>query len=83
VGVQIPVQAPAARPGSDLARLRAGDTVAHPLKPERRAWVRVAEGELTLTSRTLAECDSAAIAKESLLILRGKKPVQVLLFDVN
>lgn len=66
-----------------LARLKPGDSIAHTLKPQRHAWVQVAEGEVTLNGQTLREGDSAAISEERALTFQGKTAAQVLLFDLN
>ena len=66
-----------------LARLKAGETVTHSLRPARNAWVHVAEGEVSLNGETLQAGDAAAVSDESRLELKGTKPSQVLLFDLN
>jgi redox-sensitive bicupin YhaK (pirin superfamily) len=66
-----------------LAKLHAGQSVTHPLRPERHAWVHVAEGEVTLNGTTLRGGDGAAISEEDTLKLDSAKPSQVLLFDLN
>src|SRR2546425_3645247 len=66
-----------------LARLDAGNRVAHKLAPGRHAWVHVAEGEVSLNGKTLNGGDAAAISEESPLELSAAKPSQVLLFDLN
>ena len=66
-----------------LAKLGAGDRVAHQLAPGRNAWVHVAEGEVTLNGKTLAGGDAAAVTGETSLELSAEKPAQVLLFDIN
>jgi redox-sensitive bicupin YhaK (pirin superfamily) len=66
-----------------LARLGAGDSVRHELKPLRHAWVQVADGEVALDGRTLKAGDGAAVSEETALSLTGRKPSQVLLFDLN
>jgi len=66
-----------------LARLDAGQKVSHALAPKRHAWLHVAEGEVTLNGQTLSGGDAVAVSNESALDLRGAKPSQVLLFDLN
>jgi redox-sensitive bicupin YhaK (pirin superfamily) len=66
-----------------LAKLEPGDHVAHKLAAGRNAWLHVAEGEVSLDGTTLAGGDAAAISDERALELRGVKPSQVLLFDLN
>src|SRR5687767_2749699 len=66
-----------------LAKLGTGDSVAHQLAPGRHAWVHVAEGDVTLNGKELSSGDAAAVSDEAELKLRGIKPAQVLLFDLN
>jgi redox-sensitive bicupin YhaK (pirin superfamily) len=66
-----------------VTKLNAGDTVTHTLKPERHAWVQVAEGEITLNGQVLKAGDGASVSNEQALELKGEKPAQVLLFDLN
>jgi len=66
-----------------LARLEPGQDAAHELKPQRHAWLHVAEGEVKLDGRTLSTGDAAALSEETGLRLSATKPSQVLLFDLN
>jgi quercetin 2,3-dioxygenase len=66
-----------------LAKLDAGQQVAHSLANNRNAWVHVAEGEVVLNGKTLVGGDAAAISSEAKLELSANKPSQVLLFDLN
>jgi redox-sensitive bicupin YhaK (pirin superfamily) len=66
-----------------LARLSPGEAVTHAVKPGRHAWVHVAEGEVSLNGQTLRAGDAAALSDELRLELKGNKPSQVLLFDLN
>ena len=66
-----------------LAKLGAGDRVAHKLASGRHAWVHVATGEVTLNGKTLSGGDAAAVSEENTLELTARKPAQVLLFDLN
>lgn len=66
-----------------LAKLSPGQAVMHSLRPQRHAWVHVAEGEVTLNGQDLKAGDGAAISDESVLKLGAKTPSQVLLFDLN
>jgi len=66
-----------------LTRFTDGQTVTHELKPERHAWVHVAEGEVTLNGKALKGGDAAAVSDETKLELAGKGNAQVLLFDLN
>ena len=63
-------------------RLAAGDKAEHGLPPGRRAWLQVANGELSLNGRPLAEGDGAAIEGESALALAGMRDAEGLLFEL-
>ena len=66
-----------------LAKLDAGNSVAHKLVPGREAWVHVAEGEISLNGKRLTAGDAAAVGGEKVLSVKAEKPAQVLLFDLN
>jgi redox-sensitive bicupin YhaK (pirin superfamily) len=66
-----------------FARLNGGESVTHQLKPDRHAWVHVAEGNVELNGRELRAGDGAALSEEAAVELRGRDGAQVLLFDLN
>jgi hypothetical protein len=66
-----------------LAKLEAGQQVAHSLASKRHAWLHVAEGEVKLNGKTLLGGDAAAIDEATAVELVAAKPSQVLLFDLN
>ena len=66
-----------------LVRFRDGETVTHALKPERHAWIHVAEGSVAFNGKRLAAGDGVAVNDETELELAGKDRAQVLLFDLN
>ena len=66
-----------------LAKLNAGDKVAHPLRPGRHAWIHVAEGAVTVNGELLQSGDGASVSDESHLQFAATKLSQVLLFDLN
>jgi len=66
-----------------LAKLGAGDRVAHPLAAGRHAWVHIAEGEVKLNGQALRAGDAAALTESGALELTATEPAQVLLFDLN
>jgi redox-sensitive bicupin YhaK (pirin superfamily) len=66
-----------------LARFSNGETVTHELKPQRHAWIHVAEGNVELNGQRLAAGDGVAVSEESKLELAGKGNAQVLLFDLS
>ena len=66
-----------------LAKFSDSETLTHELRPDRHAWVHVAEGNVTLNGKKLSVGDGAAISQESKLELVGSGKAQVLLFDLN
>ena len=66
-----------------LAKLERGQTVKHPLAPDRHAWVHVAEGEVIINGTKLAGGDAVGVSEENVLNISAAKPSQVLLFDLN
>lgn len=65
-----------------LARLDAGDRLAHTLPAGRHGWLHVAEGEVTLGGQPLHAGDAAALTGPATLNLATVGPAQVLLFDL-
>ena len=66
-----------------LAKFTDGQAVTHELKPERHAWIHVAEGEIAVNGQPLAAGDGVALSGESKVELSGKGKAQALLFDLN
>lgn len=66
-----------------IGKLNPGEEVRHALRPERHAWVQVAEGEVTLNGQKLNAGDGAAVSREELLAFVAGKTSQVVLFDLN
>jgi len=66
-----------------VAKFDGGETVSHTLRPNRHAWLHVAEGEFTVNGLSLAAGDGVAVSEENELKLAASKPGQVLLFDLN
>ena len=66
-----------------LAKLRAGESVTHSLRPSRHTWIHVAHGEVELNGQRLKTGDAAAFSKEGHLRMAGKSESQVLLFDLS
>jgi len=66
-----------------LLKLKAGQAITHELRPDRHAWLQVADGEMTLNNLALTTGDGAAITEESSLRMSAGKPTQALLFDLN
>ena len=67
-----------------LAKLNDGDTLSRELKPDRHAWIHIAEGSVRLNGGvTSAAGDGVGINGESRLELAAKAPAQVLVFDLS
>jgi len=66
-----------------LARFSHDEKLTHELRPDRHAWVHVAEGSVELNGKRLVAGDGVAASQESKLELAGKGNAQVLLFDLN
>ena len=63
--------------------LAPGETVEHPLAPDRHAWVQVVSGKIKLNGLDLEAGDGAAVSEEKLLTLAGQEEAEVLLFDLS
>jgi quercetin 2,3-dioxygenase len=66
-----------------LAKLNAGDKLAHELRPNRHAWLHVAQGDVTVNGQTLKSGDAVAVSNENRLDVAASANSQVLLFDLN
>lgn len=65
-----------------LARLAAGERVAHSPAAGRRVWLQVASGAVTLNGTALAAGDGVAIEAEAELAIEGVAEADLLLFDM-
>ena len=65
-----------------VSHLRQGDRVSHELKPGRRAFLYVIEGELTLNGETLSSGDQARITALNNLEFTGIKASEIILIDL-
>jgi redox-sensitive bicupin YhaK (pirin superfamily) len=63
-------------------KLDARQAVTHSLGENRKGWVQVARGEITLNGVDLKQGDGAAISDEATLEIKGREPSEVLLFDM-
>jgi hypothetical protein len=63
--------------------LSRGESVSHPLKAGRHAWVQVARGAATLNGKPLATGDGAAVSGEKALELKATADAEVLMFDLG
>jgi redox-sensitive bicupin YhaK (pirin superfamily) len=64
------------------AKLDPGEQVIHLLEPQRKAWLQVARGAVTVNDIALGQGDGAAIRDENTIKITSRKPSEVLLFDV-
>ena len=62
--------------------LGAGDTVSHPLAPDRHAWVHVARGQVEIAGERLAAGDAIAVSDARGLEIAGRDAAEVLVFDL-
>jgi hypothetical protein len=65
-----------------VSRLDAGATVTHEPAPDRRVWLHVARGSITLNGHPLETGDGAAVTDESQLTITAAQPAEVLVFDL-
>ncbi len=62
--------------------LKAGESVALDIEPERLAWLQVARGKVTLNGQAAARGDGLAVLQESKISITGVEDAEVLLFDL-
>jgi redox-sensitive bicupin YhaK (pirin superfamily) len=65
-----------------LSTLKAGETVAHALKPGHHAWLQMLRGRAALNGHPLSAGDGAAVNEEEKLEIRGHDDAEVMLFDL-
>jgi redox-sensitive bicupin YhaK (pirin superfamily) len=63
--------------------LSRGESVSHPLKAGRHAWVQVTRGAATLNGTPLATGDGAAVSNEKSVELKATADAEVLMFDLG
>jgi len=66
-----------------IAKLSGGESVTHPLKANRHAWLHVAQGQVTVNGQALVAGDGVAVSNEPELKLTAAKPAEALLFDLK
>jgi len=90
-GVLLPIAAGQDLPGTVkvhqdvvfyVSHLRAGDRVSHELRPGRRAFLYLIEGELTLNGERLSSGDQARITDAAGLELSGEKMSEIILIEL-
>lgn len=65
-----------------VSRLSAGDSVTHELKPGRRAFFYVIDGEVTLNGERLSAGDQARITDVARLEIAGEYQSEIILIDL-
>jgi redox-sensitive bicupin YhaK (pirin superfamily) len=65
-----------------VSRLRAGDSVAHELKPGRRAFFYVIDGEVRLNGEKLSAGDQARVTDVAKLEIAGAREGEIILIDL-
>lgn len=66
-----------------VSRLRAGESVAHELKPGRRAFFYVIDGEVTLNGERLSAGDQARATDITKLEIAGERESEIILIDLT
>ena len=64
------------------AKLKPGEGAKLVLKPDRKAWLQVAKGEVTLGTLALKAGDGAGLIAEPEVAITATADAQVLLFDL-
>jgi hypothetical protein len=65
-----------------VSTVRPGDHLSHELKPERRAFLYVIEGEITINGQLLNSGDQARITDETRLELASTRASEIILIDL-
>ena len=65
-----------------VSRLRAGENVAHELKPGRRAFIYVIDGEVILNGEKLSVGDQARVDEVTKLEIAGEHESEIILIDL-
>ena len=63
--------------------LRPSETVEHPLRDGRHAWLHVARGRVAAGEHELRTGDGLAVSEEPVVTLRAVEPSELLLFDLG
>ncbi|MGH9766036.1 MAG: pirin family protein [Blastocatellia bacterium] len=66
-----------------VSRLREGDSVTHELKPGRRAFVYVIDGEVAMNGEKLSAGDQARAADVAKLEIAGARESEIILIDLR
>jgi redox-sensitive bicupin YhaK (pirin superfamily) len=65
-----------------VARFNCDEEAIHALQPGRRAWVHVANGEMSVSGELLSAGDGAAITDQQQVRIRAEGAAELLLFDL-
>ena len=65
-----------------VSAIRPEDRISHTLKPGRRAYLFVIDGEIELNGHNLSSGDQARIEDEKLLTVAASKPSDIVLIDL-
>ncbi len=64
-------------------RLEAGQSVSQTLRPDRKSWVQMVKGNVTVNNTQLSSGDGAAIENDAHLVLTATEDSEFILFDLN
>jgi hypothetical protein len=65
-----------------VAVLRAGEELAHTPRPDRKIWIQVARGAVTVNDEPLSVGDGAALVDEERVVIGAGADAEILLFDM-
>jgi hypothetical protein len=65
-----------------VALLRAGEELAHTPRPDRKIWIQVARGAVTVNDEPLGAGDGAALVDEERVVISAGADTEILLFDM-
>ena len=66
-----------------IGRLDPEESINHPLRKQRHAWVQLIEGDLDVNGKKLSRGDGASLDEEKELRLESTKGAHFLLFDLS
>jgi redox-sensitive bicupin YhaK (pirin superfamily) len=66
-----------------VANLAPGDAVSHTLRPNRKAWVQVTRGEISVNGSVVGAGDGAALIDEPEIKIAANDKAEVLVFDIG
>lgn len=66
-----------------VATLGKGDAVSHALRPQRKAWVQVTRGNVSVNGTNVSAGDGAALTDEAEIRIAANDNAEVLVFDLG